>query len=318
MFKAFDAAPDLDQFQRGLFGAADQGGRRPGEPARDHLDRQAVRGAEVLLADQPHVGRLLVPGQPPRLGAAAGRTCAPSSRRTSTPPRVKERADIAKLNAGLQQELAGKGMAFNQPDAGAFRDKLQQGRLLRRVEGQVRRRGLGDPGEGRRQAGVTADGPCRRQRDEAAGDGCRPLAEPLWAASAGAVLGRAVEIRRDPGRGRDRDPVRRRGRALRASPAAHLVGRARLDPVPVAGDARRGGRLPPRRAHAHDGARRARRARAARASSTCFATCAALGVPAADLWPAFEYAYEESFITTPALEIPNMLARRGAAGRHLR
>jgi tripartite ATP-independent transporter DctP family solute receptor len=38
---------------------------------------------------------------------------------------VKEREDVAKLNAGLQQELAGKGLAFNKPDAAAFRDKLR-------------------------------------------------------------------------------------------------------------------------------------------------------------------------------------------------
>ena len=63
----------LDQLQRGLLRAADQDRRGPGKSAGDHLDRQALRGAEVLLADQPHVGRLLVPGQPPRLGSAAGR-----------------------------------------------------------------------------------------------------------------------------------------------------------------------------------------------------------------------------------------------------
>ena len=71
MFKAFDAAPGLDQFQRGLFRAADQDRRGPGKSAGDHLDREALRGAEILLADQPHVGRLLVPRQPPRLGEAA-------------------------------------------------------------------------------------------------------------------------------------------------------------------------------------------------------------------------------------------------------
>jgi tripartite ATP-independent transporter DctP family solute receptor len=38
---------------------------------------------------------------------------------------VKERDDVAKLNSNLQQELAGKGLAFNKPDAGAFRDKLR-------------------------------------------------------------------------------------------------------------------------------------------------------------------------------------------------
>src|SRR5215468_1745939 len=38
---------------------------------------------------------------------------------------VKEREDVAKLNAGLQQELAGKGLAFNQPSITPFRDKLR-------------------------------------------------------------------------------------------------------------------------------------------------------------------------------------------------
>jgi TRAP-type transport system periplasmic protein len=38
---------------------------------------------------------------------------------------VNERADVAKLNAGLQQELAGKGLVFNKPDATPFRDKLR-------------------------------------------------------------------------------------------------------------------------------------------------------------------------------------------------
>jgi tripartite ATP-independent transporter DctP family solute receptor len=39
---------------------------------------------------------------------------------------VKERDDVAKLNANLQQELAGKGLTFNQPDPAPFRDKLRQ------------------------------------------------------------------------------------------------------------------------------------------------------------------------------------------------
>ena len=39
---------------------------------------------------------------------------------------LKERADVAELNAGLQKDLAAKGMAFNQPDAAAFRDQLRK------------------------------------------------------------------------------------------------------------------------------------------------------------------------------------------------
>ena len=38
---------------------------------------------------------------------------------------MKERADVAALNAGLQKELADRGMVFNQPKVEAFRDKLR-------------------------------------------------------------------------------------------------------------------------------------------------------------------------------------------------
>jgi tripartite ATP-independent transporter DctP family solute receptor len=38
---------------------------------------------------------------------------------------VNERANVAKLNAGLQQELAGKGLVFNQPTVAPFREKLR-------------------------------------------------------------------------------------------------------------------------------------------------------------------------------------------------
>lgn len=39
---------------------------------------------------------------------------------------LRERADVAQLNAGLQTDLAGRGMTFNQPRIDAFRDKLRQ------------------------------------------------------------------------------------------------------------------------------------------------------------------------------------------------
>ena len=38
---------------------------------------------------------------------------------------LKERDDVAKLNATLQQDLAAKGLLFNQPDPLPFRDKLK-------------------------------------------------------------------------------------------------------------------------------------------------------------------------------------------------
>lgn len=39
---------------------------------------------------------------------------------------IKERADVAELNANLQKELAGKGLVFNTPDGAAFRDQLRK------------------------------------------------------------------------------------------------------------------------------------------------------------------------------------------------
>jgi tripartite ATP-independent transporter DctP family solute receptor len=38
---------------------------------------------------------------------------------------LKQRDDVAKLNASLQQDLAAKGLAFNRPDPAPFRDKLR-------------------------------------------------------------------------------------------------------------------------------------------------------------------------------------------------
>lgn len=38
---------------------------------------------------------------------------------------LKERDDVAKLNATLQQDLSAKGLVFNRPDPGPFRDKLR-------------------------------------------------------------------------------------------------------------------------------------------------------------------------------------------------
>ena len=55
---------------------------------------------------------------------------------------------------------------------------------------------------------------------------------------------------------------------------------------------------------------------AMRAYLDLVATSAALAFLLLIAWPACEYAYEESYITTPALQITNSLACRGAAGRH--
>ena len=39
---------------------------------------------------------------------------------------MSERADVARLNAGLQKELADKGMAFNQPTSDSFREQMRK------------------------------------------------------------------------------------------------------------------------------------------------------------------------------------------------
>jgi TRAP-type C4-dicarboxylate transport system substrate-binding protein len=64
-------------------------------------------------------------------GRSPRRTSWPENLRTVVAKHVneagmKERADVAQLNAGLQKELADKGMVFNQPKIEAFRDKLRQ------------------------------------------------------------------------------------------------------------------------------------------------------------------------------------------------
>jgi len=56
---------------------------------------------------------------------------------------VNERADVAKLNAGLQQELAGKGLTFNQPTVAPFREKLRSAGFYAEWKGKY-----GDPGVG--------------------------------------------------------------------------------------------------------------------------------------------------------------------------
>jgi len=38
---------------------------------------------------------------------------------------LKERDDVAKLNATLQQDLAARSLVFNRPDPAPFRDKLR-------------------------------------------------------------------------------------------------------------------------------------------------------------------------------------------------
>src|SRR3954447_15961974 len=61
------------QFRGSLLSPPNEGRRRAGEPARDHLGSETVRSAKVLFAHQPHVGWLVVPGQSAHMGASSPR-----------------------------------------------------------------------------------------------------------------------------------------------------------------------------------------------------------------------------------------------------
>ena len=126
---------DQPAVQRGLLGAADQDRRRAGEPAADHPGRQAVRGAEVLLADQPHLGRLLVHRQRPRLGRACPPTCKTIVARAINDAGMQQREDIEAQRDGAGRP-AGQGPGLQPADRRQLPRQAARGRLLRRVEGR--------------------------------------------------------------------------------------------------------------------------------------------------------------------------------------
>ena len=127
----------------------------------------------------------------------------------------------------LRGELAAKGLVFNQPDVGAVPRQAALGRLLCGVEGQIRRAGLGAAGESpsascpeRPRAGATLDGSRRDSGRRRPARRRRPSPRVRVAGRSKPALGAAG---RNPGGAaggrRDRHPVRRRGRALRACTA---------------------------------------------------------------------------------------------------
>ena len=118
MFKALGGVADQPAVQRGLFGAADPDRRRAGKPAADHPGREALRGAEVLRHQQPHLGRFLVHRQWPRLGAPAGATCKTIVANAINEAGVKQREDIKAFNATVQADLQAKGLTFTKPAPG--------------------------------------------------------------------------------------------------------------------------------------------------------------------------------------------------------
>ena len=256
-------------------------------------------------------------------GRSCRRMCATIVAKHINEAGVKQREDVAKLNAGLQQELAGKGLAFNQPERGAVPRQAARGRLLRGVEGQVRRRGLGAAGEVRRQAGVS---------------GRRGLhgARPITAASCVAVAARCSPARRRslaasieawPRRGWSRSRPRcwSSPRSSSCSPAwsratslhRPLVWSDELASILFLWLAMLGavGRVPPRRAHADDGGRRQRQP-AMRAYLDAGRDRGRAGVPAADRLAGLRIRLRRELHHHAGAGDHQRLARRGAAGRH--
>ena len=90
MFKAFDAAPASINFSEVYSALQTKIVEGQENPLALISTAKLYEVQKYLLADQPHVGRLLVPGQSPRLGSAAARICARSSPRTSTRPALKD------------------------------------------------------------------------------------------------------------------------------------------------------------------------------------------------------------------------------------
>ncbi len=74
-----------------------------------------------------------------------------------------QRDDVEKLNAGLRGDLDRQGHGLQRHPGRALPGGAAQGRLLRRVEEEVWRRGLGHPREGRRQLAELIDLDTQRQ-----------------------------------------------------------------------------------------------------------------------------------------------------------
>ena len=90
----------------------------------DTVDLEHVLGEVETNRDNLHGGRR---SSLWRLATTTLRHCnAGSGRRPPHQSRSVVTRDVAKLNARLQEELAGRGMAFNRPDVAPFRDKLRK------------------------------------------------------------------------------------------------------------------------------------------------------------------------------------------------
>ena len=181
---------------------------------------------------------------------------------------LKDREDIRQLNESLQGDLQAKGMVFNKTDAEPFRAALRKAGFYAEWKEKYGAEAWGAAGEGGRRARLNAGapvGPTPSVAAQGGGESWRGRISPSEGEGRRGRHGRAAianlrdlaaarpsacALDRDPGRraGGDRDhgAARRRGLALRLQPAADLVGRACLDPVPLARHAGCGDRAAPR------------------------------------------------------------------------
>jgi len=137
MFKAFDSSPASINFAEVYSALQTKVVDGQEKPAGHHRHGQAQRGAEVLLDHQPHVGRLLVPGQPPRLGTPARRpACHRGQAHQRRRPEAAHRCGRHERHAAEVAHRQGhdlqhhQGRQLPQPPA--------PGRLLHRVAEQIR------------------------------------------------------------------------------------------------------------------------------------------------------------------------------------
>ena len=110
-----------DGVLRGLFGARDQDGGRPGEPVQQHREHEVLRGAEVPDADQarlqPDAGAVLQEDLGHAVAAGAGRAArmrrcrAATSSAASTARRQRERGQPQVQGHAGQRDRAGRDAA---------------------------------------------------------------------------------------------------------------------------------------------------------------------------------------------------------------
>ncbi len=138
MFKAFGSAPTTINFNE-IYTALQSkvvDGRRT--RSRSSKLRSSTK-CRLLLDDEPHVGRLLVPRQPPQLGGAAGGHPRFRSPRTSTPPASPSAPTSPSSAANLRERALRQGHEVQRRRRRALPREAASRGLLHGVEQQIRR-----------------------------------------------------------------------------------------------------------------------------------------------------------------------------------